>query len=1221
MKLQKIYLLILFFCNPFFVTAQVNLQTGAATYSMPIFSYSDQSRLSTAISLGYIAGSGLKVNEVSSEVGTGWSLQAGGVISRVQRGLPDDQRRSLSIPNPLPQFIQMKRKEYYTKYYPHGYLFSNYSPDDIITNRWGWIEMLPPSTTCGYDEWYTWIVQEEKIAADREQDIFRLDYGKGAVEFIINKNLEVVVLNDKKIKVQIFFEDMTAMLVNTCISKFIVTDTDGIQYIFSEKELSENIRYDNLRVPFTTAGYYPSLPEPNPNNYTFGQINLDDNCGLNRIVSGNANGQQYIFSTANIGRKTGNYTVTKWYLSSIFNPQVNTKAINFTYEHYDIDMQTTRLLQAVSSTYSTTISREVIKALRIKSINALNSTIDFIYENAPRADIPTQKPIKEIVIKKNNVIINKFIFQYQYFFTSLLKPYGYQFPENHKFLARLCLKSVQKVGGNNVIMEPPYNFDYYLGNPAHAYYPSNTMEYSAGTSFDIVPPMFSNFTDHWGYYNGLIDRGYDGQWETPANLVLYKFKSVASKEPSIGLAKNGILKEIRDPFGGSSTFEYEQNSANFNGQNISVGGVRVKKTIEYDGINHSNDLIKQYSYTKADNISSSGWGYEIPTYSLAKGKRVYKVYNNYNNKPARPQESIASVGMSAITKTISYYKVTDKILGNAIHAFGPWAILFKEILNTIINVSLETFIQIFVSMPDVYQESTDIVTQNFSFQSNNPLPQSYSRVEESSLYNGNLKNGKTVYEFLSDLDKPLPVPVLTAPFSNQTRFYKSYYGLPKKVSIFDNTGFLIKETLNEYELKSHYVGNSKAYLSIIDIYDQRNQSGHYAYIDGSGNVSSMSYSALAEHTEMKYTKEKVYSKNSPGFVENRIDYTYNTYNNQISTQKTTNSKGKIIETRMYYPQDYNLATITILQTMVNKNIINTPISTEIWQTNSNGVSEMLSASVAAFGVAANGDYMPIKNYKLQTDKPVPISIIGAFNPSVLVRNSNFIKAETEITYSNTGNMVELKDLEAAKQNCTIYSNNIVDFNSNTTEYPIATITNAALSEVAYSSFEYDPPAGASNGIFLDNNWTITNATWAEEISPTGKRNIGLNPTTTISTNVNITKDYKLTFWATSNSVNVNLFVPTIIGPTVNGWTYFEYNIPSGSATPMITGNCKIDELRLYPKSSNITTTTYSTGIGKTSECDINNRIIYYEYDALGRITLVKDESRNVIKTYQYNYKN
>jgi hypothetical protein len=250
-----------------------------------------------------------------------------------------------------------------------------------------------------------------------------------------------------------------------------------------------------------------------------------------------------------------------------------------------------------------------------------------------------------------------------------------------------------------------------------------------------------------------------------------------------------------------------------------------------------------------------------------------------------------------------------------------------------------------------------------------------------------------------------------------------------------------------------------------------------------------------------------------------------------------------------------------------------------------------------------------------------LNIIGVFNPSVLVRNTNFIKAETEITYSNTGNMVELKDLEADKQNCTIYSNNIVDFNSNTTEYPIATISNALLSEVAYSSFEYDPPAGVSSGIFLDNNWTITNATWTDELSPTGKRNIELNSTTTISTNVSIAKNYKLTLWATSNSFSVNSFVPTIIGPTINGWTYYEYDIPASTSSPTITGNCKIDELRLYPKSSNIITTTYDAGVGKTSECDINNRIVYYEYDALGRLVKVRDEFRNIIKTYEYNFKN
>jgi YD repeat-containing protein len=51
----------------------------------------------------------------------------------------------------------------------------------------------------------------------------------------------------------------------------------------------------------------------------------------------------------------------------------------------------------------------------------------------------------------------------------------------------------------------------------------------------------------------------------------------------------------------------------------------------------------------------------------------------------------------------------------------------------------------------------------------------------------------------------------------------------------------------------------------------------------------------------------------------------------------------------------------------------------------------------------------------------------------------------------------------------------------------------------------------------------------------------------------------------------------------------------------------------------MSTYTYDPIIGMTSECDINNRISYYEYDALSRLMLIRDQDKNVIKTIEYKY--
>ena len=54
------------------VHAQVNMQTGSASFSLPVFSWQDnKSRLNTLVGLSYNSGNGLKVGNVASNVGQG----------------------------------------------------------------------------------------------------------------------------------------------------------------------------------------------------------------------------------------------------------------------------------------------------------------------------------------------------------------------------------------------------------------------------------------------------------------------------------------------------------------------------------------------------------------------------------------------------------------------------------------------------------------------------------------------------------------------------------------------------------------------------------------------------------------------------------------------------------------------------------------------------------------------------------------------------------------------------------------------------------------------------------------------------------------------------------------------------------------------------------------------------------------------------------------------
>jgi hypothetical protein len=152
-------------------------------------------------------------------------------------------------------------------------------------------------------------------------------------------------------------------------------------------------------------------------------------------------------------------------------------------------------------------------------------------------------------------------------------------------------------------------------------------------------------------------------------------------------------------------------------------------------------------------------------------------------------------------------------------------------------------------------------------------------------------------------------------------------------------------------------------------------------------------------------------------------------------------------------------------------------------------------------------------------------------------------------------------------------------------YPVAQVMNAANANVYYTSFE------EGDGNSADND------------SKTGRksRTGGYSKTITGLTD----GSYIVSYWQKSG----------------NSWVLQTNTVAVTGNSYSIDLTGQVDEVRLYPSNAQMTTYTYDPLIGITSRCDVNNRVIYYEYDAFNRLKLIKDHDGNILKTFDYHYQN
>ena len=717
----------------------------------------------------------------------------------------------------------------------------------------------------------------------------------------------------------------------------------------------------------------------------------------------------------------------------------------------------------------------------------------------------------------------------------------------------------------------------------------------------LFPPAFSPSADHWGYnQQTVIFVGVDNDGNVYGNLGDKAYYHQHYDSPF------GILKKITYPEGGSLEYDFEINKADASTfQDKYAGGHRVAKTTIYDGVSHANDIIKLYKYVQADGVTSSSWGYEAPRYTETKGLRQYKT--NSDTRTGFGVKDFASSFTETVLQTqknvFNSPFAKSKITGSAsASAFAAMAVFF---ITTIYDIAFS----------DAYKDFDVATINSDNFNLKNPIPLQYARVEVvDAIYNNGAyqgSNGKTVYEFTSNQHYPLRDPGPYAePYSSKQRYAYWQYGLPKIVTVFNSNNQPVKKTEQFYNPISRQIQSSDFVSK--SWYVNKTLSAGYNFAKqsfvNSFITNDVPYYPLQGRIELQKIEETIYNSSGESTVIN-ISYTYSPNNYLLRTVTKKDSKGDFTGSTTYYTGDYNVT--GVINDMKSANIVNTPVSTNNWvKSGQAGATEkLINATVTQYAATSNSDFRPFQVFKSELTAPLDNTVANPLNfDAGNYINYPYLKSQTVQVYDN-GNLVQAISVNGNSIKSAIY-----DYNK---RLVVAEVANAMVDEIRYTSFESDL-----------GGWTYNSQGLVSQFCPTGKKCFNLPQGNVESVITGRSKPFIVSLWSTGSQVSVSLVngaVQTInqsvSTPTINGWTYYEFELPTGSQTTVrISGNGLLDELRCFPKGARMKTYTYEPGIGTTSECDVNNRVTRYEYDGLGRLIKIKDQYNNLVKTFEYNFK-
>jgi len=330
----------------------VSHSAGKPEISVPIYTV-DLKGLKIPIGISYNA-SGTKVDERASNVGLGWSLNCGGIITRTVNGLPDED--------------------------PFGFL---------NTNCPHWRELFDGNLANALAQ----------NIQDTRQDFFFYNFLNYSGKFIIKRTGEIESVPDNMLSIK-------PHIVNNIIVDFTVIDEAGNMYVFSDKMATQAISSGTYRDGVVTYNSWmlskiksPSMTDSVVFNYVAGHSVADTSVSFSQSIGYGTNNGQAPLTTCynkydalttrlvfdNLRLQTVEYSTGKLQ----FYPKKREDLEDSAYDKIEIFTKDLR---------SGTFSRiETVKF----SYNYFISTIQTNYRNSRRLRLDTLSIIGENIVPKN----------------------------------------------------------------------------------------------------------------------------------------------------------------------------------------------------------------------------------------------------------------------------------------------------------------------------------------------------------------------------------------------------------------------------------------------------------------------------------------------------------------------------------------------------------------------------------------------------------------------------------------------------------------------------------------------------------------------------------------------------------------------------------------------------------------------------------------------------